>query len=406
MRADETLASAGLDDLRGFGQLAVDAILGLAGVVEGMHHTIQRVPFIFGAPAVGPTRGITGLVYGSIRGITRLVGLGFDAAVRQLARDGGERASTAQRDALVAIVNGVVGDHLVATGNPLAVPMRLRRGGRALALEPGAIAAAIPGAGARVVVLVHGLCMNDLRWLRRGHDHGAALARDLGYAPVYLHYNTGLHVSTNGRGLADALEALVRAWPVPVEELSIVGHSMGGLVARSACHHAEAAGQAWRAKLRAMVFLGTPHQGALLARSGHWVDAALGVTPYSAPIAGLGKIRSAGITDLRHGSLLDEDWQGRDRFTLAHPRPRPVPLPAGVACCAVAASCSRHDAGPARLYGDGVVPVDSALGRHADPERALAFDESRRYLARGVGHVDLLADPGVYERIRSWLARC
>jgi hypothetical protein len=241
--------------------------------------------------------------------------------------------------------------------------------------------------------------MSDAAWARGG-DRPAALARELGCTPVYLRYNTGLHVSANGRGLAGMLEDLVRTWPVPLEALTIVAHSMGGLVARSACHAAEAAGLAWRARLDAMVFLGTPHHGAPLELGGHWLQTALGVSRYSAPLARLGRLRSAGVTDLRHGSVLDDDWRGRDRFTFGPERPAPVPLPGGVRCFAIAGTAARY--GP--VLGDGLVPVSSALGRHRDPRRALAFPEARRWVARDVGHVDLLGDPGVYATMRRWLA--
>ena len=139
----------------------------------------------------------------------------------------------------------------------------------------------------------------------RSHDHGAALAEDLGYTPVYLHYNSGLRVSTNGRRFAETLESLVREWPVPVRELVVVGYSMGGLVARSACHYGKLAGYDWPGRLSQLVFLGTPHHGALLERAGSWVDALLGVSPYSSPIARLGGIRSDGIRDLRYGHVID-----------------------------------------------------------------------------------------------------
>jgi hypothetical protein len=403
MSADQRGTGLDVADLHGWGLLACDAVIGLAGVVESMHHGIARAPGILGPPVEGRTRGITGLVYGTIRGAARLAGAGLDAALAPLARRRRERLPSATREAVLAALNGVVGDHLAATGNPLAIGMRFRSGGRALPLEPAALAAALPEAGPQPVVLVHGACMNDLRWLRQGHDHGAALARDLGRTPVYLHYNTGLHISTNGRAFADALEALVRAWPVPVERLAIVAHSMGGLVARSACLQGEALGHAWRRRVRHLVFLGTPHHGAPLARGGNWVDAALGLSPYSAPIARLGRIRSAGITDLRHGSLVDQDWVGRDRFAPAGPLPRAVPLPARVACCAVAATAAKGRLG-ARVVGDGLVPVDSALGRHPDPGRALAFPESRRWVATGINHFDLLGDRGVYRHLRAWLS--
>ena len=188
-------------------------------------------------------------------------------------------------------------------------------------------------------MLAHGLCLNDLQWNRRGHDHGAALARDLGYTPVYLHYNTGLHISTNGRQLAEALEALVAQWPVPLEEFALVAHSMGGLVARSACHYGALAAHAWPRRLGTLVFLGTPHHGAPMERGGNWIDTLLEISPYTAPFARLGKIRSAGITDLRYGNLADEDWHGRDRFARGDRR-RFVPLPDGVRCFAIGATAA------------------------------------------------------------------
>lgn len=365
-----------------------------------MHREIACVPFVRGGRSEGATRGITALVYRSIRGTTRVLGLAYDVAVARLGAGSAERTPTRRREAVRAALNGVVGDHLAATGNPLAIPMRLMSDGRRLLLDPVAGPSAIRAARPRVVVLIHGSCLDDRSWARDGDEHGAALARDLDRTPVYLHYNSGLHVSTNGRRLASLLDELVRTWPVPLEGLSIVGHSMGGLVARSACHYATEAGLAWPRLRDGIVFVGTPHHGAPLAVGGHVVHAVLGVSPYTAPIALLGRICSAGVTDLRRRSLLDEDWEGRDQFAPAPGPPTPVPLPHGVRCFAIAGSTGRLGA----VLGDGLVPVSSALGRGRDARRALAFPESRRWVARGVGHKDLLGDPGVRDRIREWLA--
>jgi pimeloyl-ACP methyl ester carboxylesterase len=236
-----------------------------------------------------------------------------------------------------------------------------------------------------------------------GHDHGAALARDLGFTPVYLNYNSGLHVSTNGRAFAELLERLVAGWPVPVDELVILAHSMGGLVSRSACHAAERAGHAWRRKLRKLVCLGSPHHGAPLERGGHWVDLLLGVSRYSAPLASLGMVRSAGVTDLRFGNVLDEHWEGRDRFAHAGDSRSRLELPAGVRCYAIAATKTLHDAG-GKLAGDGLVPVESALGRHQKPELTLRFPRTHQWIGFGMGHLDLLNRAEVYERIRTWVS--
>jgi hypothetical protein len=374
-------------DLRGVARLAVEATTGVAGIVEDMQ---------------GPTLGIAGLVHRSIRGVTRLVGGSVDALVAPFVPLLGETRSRPEREAVLAVLNGVIGDHLEATRNPLAIPMRLRRGGEVLELDPGRLAEALPDAGGRILVLVHGSCMNDLRWTRNGHEHGAALARDLGYTPIHLHYNSGLHVSTNGKAFDAILERLVEAWPVPVEELVLLCHSMGGLVARSACHVGARAGRRWTRLPRRMVFLGTPHHGAPAERLGNWVDVALSTAPFTGPLARLGRIRSAGVTDLRHGSLLDEDWEGRDRFRHGPDRRRPVPLPLKVKCLAVAASKAAGPDAPAR--GDGLVPVDSALGLHPDPARTLDLPESHRWVAYGTDHFGLLDRPEVYAHVRDWLA--
>ena len=331
------------------------------------------------------------------------MGGSLDAILGRLVPLFGASPPSPTREALVAALNGVLGDYLAETGNPLAIPLRFRRHGVPLPMEREALAAAGAGGTGKVLVLVHGLCLDDLQWNRRGHDHGAALARDFGYTPLYLHYNSGLHLSINGAQLADALELLVRRWPTPLLDLAILAHSMGGLVVRSACHYGAAAGHAWVQHLRTLVFLGTPHHGAPMERGGNWIDLLLGISPYSAPLARLGKLRSAGITDLRYGNLTHEDWQGRDRFARGDRRCF-VPLPEGVRCYAIAATTAKHPRPPGRsLPGDGLVPVASALGEHDRPALSLHIPKSRQWIAHGCGHLDLLDAPEVYRRIRRWL---
>jgi len=391
-------------DLRGALRLAADATAGLTDLVEAMHERIARVPGLSAPAPDGRTRGISGLVYKTIRGVTRVVGGSIDALLGLLAPALRADDSSPEREAVVAALNGVLGDYLAATANPLATAMAVRRDGRPLVLETSALTASVPDAGGRLLVLLHGLCMSDVQWRRAGHDHGAALARDLGFTPVYLHYNSGLHISINGHALAPRLEHLVDQWPRPVEQLVILGHSMGGLVARSALHYAAQAGHRWPSRLFDLVFLGTPHHGAPLERAGNWIDIVLGATPYAAPLARLGKVRSAGITDLRHGNLLDEDWVGRDRFARSADRRQHLSLPATVRCYAAAAIIGQQSGDlKARLLGDGIVPLDSALGRHPDPARALAFAESRQWIGRGMNHLELLNRAEVYAQLRQWL---
>lgn len=399
-------------DLHGAGRLLLLAVVLGIDKVEHWHlHLLTRLGGD-AAPREGRPGNVGKLgafVYRQARGAATLAGRWIDRQGRG-ASPGGAGAgqppplSSAQREAVLAALNGLFGDLLERLGNPLAIPMRLRHHGKPLLLKRDALAAAFPGAGPRLVILIHGLCRSDLQWRRAGHDHGAALARDLGYMPLYLHYNSGRHVSVNGRELAGLLGQLVAAWPVPVTTLAIIGHSMGGLVARSACFYARETRQPWLRLLRHLVFLGTPHHGAPLERHGNWLGAVLGRSAITAPFARLGELRSAGITDLRYGNLLDEDWHGRGRFEHSGDLRRKLPLPRGVRCYTIAGTTGRRTGDLRdRLLGDGLIPLDTALGRHPDPGRSLAFPRSRQSIAFGVHHLDLVSRKEVYETIRNWL---
>ena len=391
-----------IEQLRGATRAAVDATRGVTDLVEAMHNTIGGGPAVLGRPLATVTKAVTAPVYGATRAVTSLVGAGLDAALARVPAE--LDAAGVDRHAVLAALNGVLGDYLAETDNPLAIEMELCGLDGPLSLSAEAIAGAFPAVtepGRRLLVLVHGSSMDETAWQRNGHDHGAVLAREAGFTPVYLRYNSGLHISTNGRSFADRLEQLLQAWPEPIAEVALLGHSMGGLVARSACAMADEAGHQWRTRLRALVTLGTPHHGAPLERGGNWIQALLGVSRYSAPFVRLAELRSAGVTDLRYGNLLDEDWADGDRFARTGDPRTPVRLPAGVACYAIAASTSSGDSG--RQLGDGLVPVDSALGRHSDPARALAFPADHQRVISGANHVDLLDSAEVCTQLVDWL---
>lgn len=381
-------------DLRGGVRLATDATIGVTDLVEALHERIARLPGRRAPASPERTSALTGLVYRSVRGIARGVGWGLEGLIEELVPAFGPEGPASRREAVIAALDGVLGDHLAATGNPLARPMTLRRDGRPLPMDRASLAESLPDAGPGLMVAIHGLCMNDLQWMRDGRDRSRELAADLGLTPVWLDYNTGLHVAANGRALAERLEALLDVWPCPLERIVLLGHSMGGLVARSAWSWGESAGHRWPARVSDLVFLGTPHLGAPLEKAGHGVDLLLGAIPYASVFARLGKVRSAGIVDMRHGGPLDDSGDPR----------RLLPLPAGPHSWAVAASTA---ADPARiadaLFGDGLVPVDSALGRHRDPARSLGFAEDHTCVIRGIGHLDLLWSDAVFHRLRGWL---
>jgi pimeloyl-ACP methyl ester carboxylesterase len=341
------------------------------------------------------------MVYRSIRNVTELVGDGIDTLLDRLSSMIGEKSSSPAREAVLSALNGVLGDHLVARNNPLAIPMQFRRNGKPL--NEKAFYEAIQQSNGRLAILVHGAFMNDLQWNRKGHDHGVSLARDMGFAPVYLNYNTGLHISENGRKFSDLMEAIIDRSPQPTS-LFIIAHSMGGLVSRSACHYGKSSGHTWLNHLRKVVFLGTPHHGALLEKGGNWINIILEISPYSAPFSRLGRIRSSGLTDLRYGNLVDDDWKGRDRFEFSRDQRTPVPLPEGVQCYSMAATTGKESSGFGDdLIGDGLVTLGSALGRHKNPELNLLFPKTHQRICRNMNHMDLLNHPEVYETIKKWL---
>lgn len=397
-------------DLRAVTQLATQATRGVTRIAEGVHQSVWRTMGVSGR-APEQTGGLTGFVYRTVHGVTELVGQGLQAAFAKLEPLLGSLVDappdTPEREAVLAALNGVMGDRLAEGHNPLATPMTLRYAGQALhwaAMPP------MPKATGKVLVLIHGLCMNDLQWHSHTDDgtpidHGSVLASTLGYTPVYVRYNTGLHTSQNGRLLSHELAQLVKHWPVLVEEITVVAHSMGGLVTRSALHSAATDGlQEWPKRLKNIVFLGTPHHGAPLERAGNWVDTVLGSTPFTKPFSRLGKLRSAGITDLRYGHVLDADWQGHDRFRRKPDSRTPLPLPSGIACFTVAATVAgARSALSERVIGDGLVPLDSALGKSDDPLRTLVFAKPSQWVVYRTNHMELLSSPLVSQKLVEWL---
>jgi pimeloyl-ACP methyl ester carboxylesterase len=398
-----------LSDLRGLAQLATQATAGVTNVAEGVHQSIWNTLGFSGGTEPGRTGGITGLVYKGVHGVTRLVGGGVDAALGGLesvfssAND--DTTENPKREAILAALNGVMGDRLMADESPFAIPMTFRLKGQVMDLNNPPPGAEVTG---KILVLIHGLCMNDRQWrtTRDGRvvDHGEDLAAALGCSPISVRYNSGLHISDNGRDLSAKLEQLVTRWPVPVEELSVVAHSMGGLLIRSAHHAATQEKLRWPDTLKNIVFLGTPHQGAPLEQAGNWVDTILASTPYTAPFAKLGHLRSPGITDLRYGSLVAEDRQDCDRFEQAPDLREVVPLPEGVACFAVAATTASEPGFLAnRMIGDGLVPVDSALGRHDEERRDLGLSAEATKIEYRTNHLGLLSSPDVTHQMVRWL---
>ncbi|MCK5683364.1 hypothetical protein KAJ27_04565, partial [bacterium] len=200
-------------DLRGAARLTIDGVNGIIDLVEAVHHNINCLGGILGKSDQNRTTGITGMVYRHIRSVSGLAGNGTDLLLKKLSPLLGETDSSIEREIVLSVLNGVLGDHLAIRENPLTISMQFRRNGTPFIMDTQEANKLVHQFDGKIVLMVHGSCLNDLEWKRDEHDHGAALARDLGYLPIYLHYNTGRHISQNGYDFARLIEGLIRQFP-------------------------------------------------------------------------------------------------------------------------------------------------------------------------------------------------
>ncbi len=400
------------NELRALNRLAFDELGGIPRGIGQIHHGIAGRAFWAVGPLGRPVKlahdAISRGAYSALGASSSLLGRAADAAMaRRGVGDDLALSVTRPGSAVLAALNGLIGDELERGGSALHQPAAVRVDGEPVPLDPDAVRRRFPDATPWPVVFLHGLMETEFSWSLgagpEGRTYGTRLARDLGCTPVYVRYNSGRHVSENGRSVAELLEALVAAWPVEVEQIALVGHSMGGLVARSAAHQGAEFGQGWPGRVGHVVSLGTPHTGAPLEQAVHVASAALHALPETRPFGAFLRRRSSGIRDLRHGSLVDEDWRSRDRDALRAAACREVPLLHGATHCFVSASVTRSERHPiGRLLGDCLVLVPSASGR--SPTRRIPFDVEHGAHVGATHHIALLNHPQVYEHVRRWVA--
>ena len=402
------------NDIRAVADLAGEASSVLTSVVRGMHGGISSRVFKSIGPSATPTRTIHD-------GLTRAIYSGVDRGIRGAAHVAGmvaaeiwgneaDEALESRADstaAVIAAVNGIYGDALTEQDSPLAGAMVIRRGGRSVPVTSEGLAEAYPAATNRIAVFVHGWCLTEQSWSRRpgeaedGRTYGERLHDDLGYSPVFLRYNTGLHVSVNGRTLAEILEMLHDQWPVPITELALVGHSMGGLVARSACHYGVELQHGWPNAVSRVVCLGSPHLGADLEKGVNVASWALAQLPETRSIATFLNTRSDGVKDLRFGACLDEDWLDADPDEFLRDRCHEAPFLPHASYHFVSSTVTPPLLG--MIAGDHLVRSKSAAG--LGKSRRIPFEAEHGLTLAGLNHFDLLNHPLVYTKLRDWLAQ-
>jgi pimeloyl-ACP methyl ester carboxylesterase len=401
-------------EIRETGRLAADAIGSVGTLAGGLQEAVTERVFGALGPMGTPVRvihdGISGAVHSAVRaGVRALPRGGAELLALQAAPDAPGLGSSVRGGLALAAVNGFAGDALAAVRSPLALEMAFRIGGEDV--PPSAVAGTLDEVTSRIAVFVHGLAETEDSWrlppIGRGsgvrRTYGERLHDELGYTPLTIRYNTGRHVSDNGRSLAELLDSVVDAWPVHVDEIVLVGHSMGGLVARSACHYGEAAGSDWVGPVRHVFTLGTPHLGADLEKGVSVLGWALAKLPETRPLARIVNQRSVGIKDLRYGSLAEADWDGHDPDEYLRDRCQEVPFLPDAAYYFIGATLAPGPVG--RVLGDLLVRLPSASGRGRQGSRSIPFEVDNGRHLEGLTHFDLLNHPAVYDHIRTWLTR-
>lgn len=393
------------------GASVIDALSLLAAVTDELvvgsardtHDAISRrvhgVARLGLGSAAGPVetvhRGIATAVYGGLGLALR----GSSAGLDRLAATGvGSRLEDGARGRFVSsAVNGLIGDELVRDRPQLAIPTAVRLHGRDVPATPDGLAAAFPDGTGRLVVFLHGLCENESYWRlhreRTGTTYGEALA-ETGWTPVYLRTNTGLPIRENGVALAALLRDVVASWPVEVERIALVGHSMGGLIMRAALNIltvADAApagpveGPSWVDKVTDVVSLGAPHRGAPIAWGIGHGSRLLGLLPETSAFGRILDKRSEGVRDLVDGYVDDLPPLKEARYRLV---------------AATITESARHPVGS--LVGDYLVRPRSAVGR--DRRGAELFPDAETLHVGRTDHFGILNHPDVLAALKRWLA--
>ncbi len=372
--------------------------------------TLSQVPGLNEGAA--PTRllhdSITDGVYGAVRLSGAAIFGGATVLLKAVERSALAASPSAPAPSingskLLAAVSGLVGDDMAARRNPLTPRLGFYLHNRRLTLSAEALTAAYPQATPRLAVFVHGLCCSEHVWSMysetqpQGSPDYPARLQAMGYTPVFLRYNSGLHVSQNGRGLARALDKLVAGWPVAVEDIVLIGHSMGGLVARAAAHSGAVRNAAWTAQVSRVFCIGSPHLGAPLEQVVNVGVERMERFALSRPLARILKIRSAGIKDLRQGATHDRDWRGRDLDALGTAPRADIARIAGARYHFIGSTLSsRIDDRLSETLGDGLVNLSSATAHQV-------ADADSASLTR-VHHVRLINHPLVWQWMQTLLA--
>jgi len=431
--------------LKGAKDLVFDAIEETTNLVERMHALAAKKstqPLTLIEPLATLTQGVKTVhdsiasgVYEMIRivnrGINKLLDAGAALATNGLAcppdnllqkskdapiTDFDNSCEPSRRvqmiDQAEAILNGLYGDYLDKKDNTLDLGMRFSHQDKILPMHKDSLKQNFPDATAKVCIFVHGLMCTEWLWQIAAErfygdpsvNFGSQLKADLGYTPLFIRYNTGRHISENGRRFSDLLSQLIDSYPVDIEEIVLIGHSMGGLVSRSAAYYGNTENSAWIKKLRHVVCVGSPNLGAPLEKAVNILGSLLRAFnhPGTQAPAQILNSRSAGIKDLRFGYTVDDEWNDKNPDAFMSDNRLNLPLVDGVGYYFIAATVTTDPKHPmGLLIGDIMVRVPSAAGHTADPKRRIPFRSG--LIFSGMDHLHMANHPDVYKVIRDFI---
>ncbi len=381
--------SSNLDDWRGLGDLIAITTDRLATPVEGMHRAIADRWFSLAGPKAEPARRMYDRLAASTYKTIRMGGSAAGASIAVGADMASHRLplrplwNTPKGSYVQSIFNALWGDKFEDEQSTFRIELGLRDAdGAPTPSDPSSLDRAFPRPKGRLVVMLHGLGETERCWLQKGNRSLPELLEADGFSVLLVRYNTGRPVSDSGLDLANLLEEILHTWPVPVEDLALVGHSIGGLVARSAVATAQAAGHAWVKLTHHLVAIGSPHLGTPIEKAVHLVSEGLDLFRETRPLGSFIGERSAGIKDLRFGPTSADDQTGRIEQHF------------------VAGSVTNKPGHPvAALVGDLVVRVSSATGRGWQRQ----VQASDVVVMGGRHHATLVHDVEVHSKIRKWL---
>ena len=380
----------------------------VVGTVRDVHGAIAKRAFratrlVGGRVPESLHDAVATSIYGALSGAMR-VGSG---TVRALSSRGVGRPveDTPRGRLVVSAINGLIGDELRMLDDPQAITMAVRVEGADVPATGWPLREAFRDAGGHLVIFLHGLCENDESWSSDSRQLGTTypqrVAAETDGTPVMVRYNTGLHISENGKHLDQLIRRLVESWPVAVTRITLVGHSMGGLVARAATNHATASNESWQHLVRDVVCLGTPHSGAVLEKAVHMGSRLLKFWPEAQPFGRVLESRSAGIVDLRHGYISAEEWQGQDltaQWGLDRIAAAPLPQAEYHFVAATMGATQGHPL--SRVLGDLLVHFSSASGMG---RTGPVVDGARLEYLPSAHHFALLNHPQVGDWLIRWL---